>query len=240
MSDHGVLPPEGFRTRGPLPSGARLLLVRHGEAHCNRNGVVGGPTGCGGLTDLGRLQAAALQERLARSGELDRAAALYTSVLPRAIETASIIAPSLPAGLVAREQCDLCELHPGEADGLTWPDMVAAFGAPDWDAHPEVPLAPGGESWLDFYERCRTALTTIAQRHPGELVVLVVHGGVIEQALKLVNNAAPSARLRLRTENCSMTEVEFRDDAWHLLRYNDVAPLNRETAANFVPYTQIQ
>ena len=240
MSDHGVLPPEGFRTRGPLPTGARLLLVRHGEANCNRHGIVGGPTGCGGLTDLGQLQAAALRDRLALSHEFADAAALYTSVLPRAIETAAIIAPSLPRHLVAEARCDMCELHPGEADGMVWDEMVATFGAPDWDHDPGVPLAPGGESWLGFYERCRAALTNIAQRHSGELAILVVHGGVIEQALKLVNGSAPGARLRLRTENCSMTEVEYRDGAWHLLRYNDRAPLDHETAANYTPYTQVQ
>jgi probable phosphoglycerate mutase len=210
-----------------VPTGARLLLVRHGEAYCNANGIVGGPQGCGGLTDLGISQAHALRERLERSGELDSARALYTSTLPRAIETAAIIAPALPGDLVAVRDCELCELHPGEADGLSWPEFVEKYGEPDWDLDPSTPLAPGADSWTGFYERCRRALRELAQRHPGELVVVVAHGGVIEQALKLVNESAPGARLRLRTENCSMTEVEFRDERWHLLRYNDRAPLTR-------------
>ena len=41
-----ILPPEAGT--------ARIVLVRHGEAECNRNGIVGGRTGCTGLTDLGR------------------------------------------------------------------------------------------------------------------------------------------------------------------------------------------
>src|ERR1035437_9626786 len=91
-------PPEGFRTRGDPPTGTRLVLIRHGEAYCNARGVVGGPLGCGGLT-----------ERLTMSREFDDAVALYTSVLPRSIETANIIAPGLPRQLVAVQDCELCE-----------------------------------------------------------------------------------------------------------------------------------
>jgi probable phosphoglycerate mutase len=218
-------PPEGFRTRGPEPTGTRLVLIRHGEAYCNARGVVGGPLGCGGLTERGREQAVALRDRLIKSQEFADAVALYTSVLPRSIETASIIAPGLPESLVAVPDCDLCELHPGEADGMTWDEMVAAFGGPDWDAEPDAPFSPGGESWTGFYERCRTALTQIAQRHSGQLVILVVHGGVIEQAVKIIHDASAESRIGLRTENCSMTEIEFDGEHRRLLRYNDLAPL---------------
>jgi probable phosphoglycerate mutase len=223
-----VEPPEGFRTRGSEPKGTRIVLVRHGEAYCNADGVVGGPLGCGGLTELGEAQARALRDRLVRSREFDDAVALYTSVLPRAIQTAQIISPGLPSRLTAIEDCELCELHPGEADGLSWGEMIAKFGAPDWDKDPSQPIAPGGESWLEFYERCANALSSIVARHPGERVVLVVHGGVIEQAMKIVNRREASVRLRLLTENCSMTEIEFDGERRRLLRYNDRAPLAAE------------
>ena len=223
-----MLPPEGFRTRGNEPTGTRLVLIRHGEAYCNALGLVGGPIGCGGLTDLGERQAQELGGRLRRTREFDDATALYTSVLPRAIQTARIIAPGLPAHLRAVQDCELCELHPGEADGLTWDEMVARFGGPDWDESPGEPFSPGGESWLDFYERCERALLDIVARHPGERVILVVHGGVIEQAMKMLAHEAPNVRLRLRTENCSMTEIEFDGAQRRLLRYNDVAPLSAE------------
>lgn len=220
-----VSPPDGFRTRGDVPTGARLVLIRHGEAYCNARGVVGGPIGCGGLTPLGRAQAEALCERLMKSREFDDAVALYTSVLPRSIETARLLSPGLPDTLAPVEDCDLCELHPGEADGLTWEEMVSKFGGPDWDQNPDAPFSPGGESWTGFYERCRKVLIEIAARHPGQRVILVVHGGVIEQAMKMVQEDEPAKRLGLRTENCSMTEIEFDGPRCRLLRYNDLAPL---------------
>ena len=88
--------------------------------------------------------------------------------------------------------------------------------------------APGGESLISFHERCRGAIAKLVARHPHELVVLVVHGGFIEQAMKIYQGVGPEVRLRPRIENCSMTEIEFRDDWIRLLRYNDRAPLPAE------------
>src|SRR5687768_8490245 len=91
----------------------RLVLVRHGEAQSFVDGVIGGATGCSGLSDLGRRQATALHDRLARTNELADAMAIYTSTLPRAIETADLIAPAV--GEHARSStCELCELHVDE------------------------------------------------------------------------------------------------------------------------------
>ena len=224
MSGWSVEPPAAVRTEGRQPVGTRLVLIRHGEAICNVEGVVGGPKGCRGLTETGRAQASTLATRLVQSGELRDATALYTSVLPRAIETASIIAPGLASGLRATEDCNLCELHPGEADGLTWSAMADRLGAPDWDADPSALFAPGGESLTGFFERCVSTFGRIAKSHEGERVVLVVHGGVIEQLMKVVTRSAPGERLGLVTVHCSISEVEFDGDRRRLLRYNDRAP----------------
>ncbi len=218
-----IEPPQGFRTSGEEPRGTRLVLVRHGEAGCNVAGVVGGPRGCTGLTDLGREQARALAQRLALTREFDDAVAIYSSVLARAKETAAIVSTSLPAHEV-REDCDLCELHPGLADAMEWDEMVATFGGPDWDVDPTEPFAPGGESWVGFYERCVGAFLRLSETHPQGRVLLFVHGGVVEQAMKMAMGAAPAARLRLRTVHCSLTEIEIDQGQAHLLRYNDRAP----------------
>ena len=225
MSDVGPLPPDGVRTRGADPTGTRLLLIRHGEAVCNVSGVIGGPKGCAGLTARGREQAGALRDRLAASGELAEAAVGYVSALPRAQETAAFLAPAVPALASPTIEAFLNELEPGEADGLTWPDFVKSYGVPDWARDPDAPLSPGGESLVAFATRCERAFQTLADRHPGELVVVVCHGGVVEQLLRVVLGVDSRERLRLRTEHCSMAEVEIRDDRWRLLRYNDRAPV---------------
>ena len=124
----------------------RLILVRHGAAHAGFHGVIGGPNGCTGLTDRGREQAAALRDHLAASGRV-RADVLLASIIPRAIETAAIIAPGLGIGTFARE-CDLCEVHTGVADGLEWAEWGVRYGSFAMEAEPDRLFAPEGETLL--------------------------------------------------------------------------------------------
>ena len=123
----------------------RIVLIRHGEAQSHVDGIVGGATGCTGLSDLGRRQVGALRDRLARTGELGPVAALYASTLPRAIETAEIIAPAVGDRPIALEQ-DLREFDPGEADGMTWQEYQDRYPPPAV-RDPYRPRTPGSESW---------------------------------------------------------------------------------------------
>jgi probable phosphoglycerate mutase len=200
-------------------------MIRHGESVANEQGRAGGPLGDGGLTDRGRAQARALASRLATTQELSTASALYTSTLPRAIETGAIVQPAIGAKLAAVTDESLGELGVGEADGLTWEEIGERYVAPDWNKDPFAPNVPGGESLMEFFDRCTSAVNRLVARHPGELVVLVVHGGVIEQALKIYQGLTGDVRLRPRIEFCSMSEFEFDGDRRRLLRYNDLSPI---------------
>jgi probable phosphoglycerate mutase len=223
--------PAGIRTIAlPTPDVTRIVLVRHGEANCNVDGVVGGPVGCTGLSAAGVAEAEALRDRLVRSGELAGAQAVYASVLPRALETAAICAPGLGPHTVVAD-CDLCELHPGEADGLTWSEFSDRYRGPNWDVDPTHVLAPGGESWTGFGQRVKRALTEIAVRHPAQLVVVFCHGGVIAASLEQLLPVTPDrGPLKLRTAHTSLTEWEFGPGGWLLLRYNDAGHLAGRTA----------
>jgi broad specificity phosphatase PhoE len=220
-------PPSGLRTVPPVgPDATRVVLIRHGEATCNVAGVVGGRAGCTGLTATGRRQARALRTRLLGSGELSDAAALYTSVLPRARETADIVFAGTGLEDGARADCALCELHPGEADGLTWDEFRDRYGEPDFDTDPDRLVAPGGESWRSFVARASRAVAGVADAHPSARAVVVCHAGVIEASLvAFLPLGAQRSRLGLATEHTSLTEWERTGDRWRLLRYNDAAHL---------------
>ncbi|MHB8328844.1 MAG: histidine phosphatase family protein, partial [Acidimicrobiales bacterium] len=106
------------------------------------------------------------------------------------------------------------------------------YGEPDWDSDPRTVLAPGGESWSEFVDRAAAALAAVAVRHPGGLVVVVCHAGVIEAGmLAFIPVARTRGRLKLRTVHSSLTEFEVDAEGWRLLRYNDAAHLAQgETA----------
>jgi probable phosphoglycerate mutase len=213
-------------------NGTTLVLIRHGESACSVAGVVGGAKGCTGLSERGTLEAEALRDRLLETGELARASALYASVLERAVQTATIAAPGIGGGLPVNQDCSLCELHPGEGDGLTWGQFVDRYGEPDFDVDPGIELSPGGESWSAFVRRATDALARVAASHPGELVVVVCHAGVIEASLsEFLPVARERGRLKLRTGHTSLTEWELRETTWNLHRYNDTGHLSRMQAA---------
>jgi 2,3-bisphosphoglycerate-dependent phosphoglycerate mutase len=206
--------------------GTRLVLIRHGEAVSNAEDIVAGHVGCRGLTDRGRRQVVALADRLRRTGELDGATALYSSVLPRAVETAAILRTVLGEVFYAAD-CQLCERHPGEADGLTWAEYDERYGRLLPADEPERPLSPGGESWLDLLDRAEEALYRVAQAHPGELVVLSSHGGVIGASLvRFLGLPGHGGLTRFHPDNSSITEWAFTGARWWLVRFNDAAHLD--------------
>lgn len=200
----------------------RLVLVRHGDAFAGFSGVIGGERGCTGLTPLGRLQAEALRDRLA-STERIRADVLLASTLPRAVETAEIIAPGLGIETFARA-CDLCEVHTGEADGLEWAEYGLRYGSFDMEVEPDRVFAPQGESWNSFHERVAQLLQRVVREFEGQTVVAVCHAGVIMASMRLLlGMPRTSAGARLQPSNTGLTEWEYdvQLDRWTLHCFND-------------------
>ena len=168
---------------------------------------------------------------------------LLTSVLPRAIETAEIIAPALGGG-TATQHCELCEIHPGEADGITWEEFEERYRRSRASTSPYSSAAPGSESWAEFFVRVGAALRRSADEHAGRTVVIVCHGGVIEGSFVSLGNQPLRRGFDLSIENTSITEwlrppdgaglgfgpVPYAGEVrWRLVRFNDSAHLLLES-----------
>ena len=207
----------------------RLVLVRHGEAQCHVDQVVGGPKGCSGLSELGRRQAEALRRRLERTGELLGADVLYSSTLPRAVETAEAIASVLGNPPFKQDE-DLCELHPGEADGITWEEFRERYTWPAGTGEIFRPMAPAAESWVRFTERVGAALSRLAEDHAGRTVVVACHGGVVMGSFHAFAELPLVHRFVLHIDNTSLTEWRrdpsgAGEERWTLVRFNDAGHL---------------
>jgi probable phosphoglycerate mutase len=213
-------------TGGSIAPGSRLAIIRHGEAVCNAEDTLGGHGSCTGLTEHGRRQVEALAGRLRRTRELEGAAALYSSILPRSIETAEILAPAL-GDLPIVSTCSLCERHVGEADGMTWSDYEARYGreVPGLDDYRE--FSPGGESWVGFLDRAAAAMYAVMAEHSGELVVIAGHGGLIGTSIiRFLEVPGNGSGFRGYADNSSITEWEWTGKRWWFVRYNDAAHLD--------------
>lgn len=207
-----------------------MLLIRHGESNATVDQVVGGHSGCTGLSPLGRRQAEALRDRLAATGEVE-ADVLLSSVMPRAVETAEIVAPAL-GGLPVRQLCDLCELHPGESDGLSWEEYRLRYGEVDMFADPHVPVAPGGESLVVFHDRVSRALRVVVEEHAGRTVVVVCHGGIVATSFLTFFDLPVDRAMGawISVDNTALTEWAQDDNGrWSLVRHNDNAHLTGVT-----------
>ena len=201
----------------------RVVLVRHGESTATVEQVVGGHAGCRGLSPRGRAQVAALRDRLATTGELGEVAALVASVLPRAIETAEIMAPAL-GGPAVRRDCAVCEVHPGEGDALSWSEFEARYGD-NRGGRPFRPPAPGAESVAEFAVRSAAALRALADEHEGGTVVVACHHGVVGASFVAFGNLPLVRGFGLHVDNASLTEWQRHGDRWQLRRFNDAAHL---------------
>jgi probable phosphoglycerate mutase len=204
----------------------RVVLIRHGESQAVVDRIVSGHDTCKGLTPRGHEQAAKLRDRLERSGELRDASAVYTSILPRAIETAAAIAPAVGHGVLdASQHCDWCEQHPGDGEGLLFDEYDARYGIFNEGDDRERVRAPGSESVGMFVRRVESAMLRMIDEHDGKTVVIVCHGGVINCALEVLGGV-PFGSLVRYVENTSITELlRDEDDHWWLVRLNDAAHL---------------
>jgi probable phosphoglycerate mutase len=211
----------------------QLILVRHGQAHCNVRGVIGGPRGCTGLTDHGRHQATLLAVRLHTEHAQTPITAAYTTPLPRARQTADIISRELSIPVTAED--DLREPDYGDADGKPWTQVVAASGRIP-ALHPDQPIAPGAEPWTGYLHRASTALRAILARHAGESILIIGHGETVTATAHLLlglPGALPGAAFAVHY--ASITRWQQQPLAWTqphagwrwtLICHNDTTHLN--------------
>ncbi|MDQ1697941.1 MAG: hypothetical protein QOJ03_3294 [Frankiaceae bacterium] len=217
--------PEVYRQyRFALPEGATdLLLVRHGESAPARLDApaprVDGHSDPE-LAPEGRTQAEQLADRLVHE-HID---AIYVTTLRRTAETAAPLAARL--GLEPRVEPDLREVYLGEWEGVAFrkyvgehhPTAVQMFLEQRWDVIPEA------ESNAAFASRVKAGLDRIVAAHPGQRVVVVVHGGVIGQALALATGASTFSFLG--ADNASISQIVAMPAPWVVRRFNDTAHLD--------------
>jgi broad specificity phosphatase PhoE len=210
----------------------RLVLVRHGASHHKDDGVVGGRRGCRGLTAGGRRQAERLARRLAAERP-ESPAAVYCSVLPRAVETTEILAAALARPDIVQD-CGLCTWHtPAEADGQPWTDYRRRSSLTGGGVF--RPFERGNESWSELVGRAGRALEQIASRHAGDTVVVVTHAEVVKCSLIVFGGLPLAPGFDLAVAPTSITEWVTAGDPdawprprWTLVRLNDTAHLSFE------------
>lgn len=194
----------------------RAILIRHCETASNRDGRTQG------LSD-GELDTTGLKQAISLAASLQQEpiAAVYSSPLRRAVDTAKAIAElhNLPVQI----ENDLRELNQGDLDGMTfeklrveYPDFLRA-----WAKDPGPLRMPNGESLRELQTRAYACLERLANQHQSDTVAVVSHNFTILTILCAVLGLDLSKFRRLGQSVAAKNIVEFREGGPVLLLLND-------------------
>jgi probable phosphoglycerate mutase len=192
---------------GQVGTPTRLLLLRHGQTELSVQRRYSGH-GDPGLTPLGHAQAAGAAARLARVPDI---AAVLTSPLRRARQTADAVAAATGAPFVVRQ--GLIETDFGKWEGLTFPEAQARDPQlhAEWLGSEEV-APPGGESFAAVGRRVAAELADVLREYPGATLVLVTHVTPIKMLLRDALQGGPGVLYRLHLDLAALSIVDFYPD----------------------------
>ncbi|RZI69280.1 histidine phosphatase family protein [Variovorax guangxiensis] len=203
-----------------MTEATRLIVVRHGETAWNVDTRIQGQLDIG-LNATGERQAQQLGEALAD----ETVAAVYASDLSRAWNTARAVAGSLGIEVIAEPR--LRERAFGQFEGRTFADIEA--NSPDdarrWRTRDPEFAPAGGESLIVFRERVTAVVAELSARHPGEQVVLVAHGGVMDVLYRAATGQALQAPRTWHLGNAAINRLLWTPQGLSLVGWGDIAHL---------------
>jgi 2,3-bisphosphoglycerate-dependent phosphoglycerate mutase len=191
---------------------ATLLIARHGDAEYTVAGVLSDDGGR--LTVKGREQVHHLAERIRPR----RIAAVYSSRMERALESAELAASEL--GVQAEVVDGLQEFSVGELAGVSFQDPRAHQVFDAWlQGHLDAGY-PGGEDGHTVMKRFKEALEDIADTHRGETVLVFTHSGVMSLVIPMLSvNVRNDLAAQRFLPNCVPAEVEVDADGWRVVSW---------------------
>lgn len=189
-----------------------ILFIRHGETAWNQEKRLQGWTDIR-LNQHGIAQAQALSTHLANQ-ENYQIAAIYSSDLIRAHETALIIAEKL--NLSVKTSKNFREMCWGEAEGSYLKEFSKKphLELVGWD-YSEI---PGAENFNQVLSRVTSELEAIVKQHAGETIAICSHG----RTLKLLSHYATSGATMPSIPNCAVLKFTYDPAEKQPLKFHGV------------------
>ena len=198
----------------------RFHLIRHALVEPSARATFYGSMDVA-LCDLALREEAALYRWLA--ARLPQPAHWVVTQLGRTRATAAaIFAAGYPPQSLETET-DLAEQHLGEWQGIAHEALTERLRHPP---HPFWPHAaeerpPGGESLRDVRARVGPVMDRLAERHGGQDVVVIAHGGSIRAAIAHALDLSPQQALNFSMRNLGLTRLEKHGGDWRVVSINE-------------------
>ena len=209
----------------------RIIAVRHGETSWNADSRIQGQLDID-LNDTGRWQAHRVGHALAE----EPISAVYASDLQRAQATAQPL--SQLKGIPVIPHSGLRERRFGMFEGRTFDEIQQSWPeqAQNWRRRiPEWQPPEGGESLLELRERVLRTLQELAARHPGEQIVVVAHGGVLDALYRIATRQEVNSPRTWELPNGAINRLLWTSEGFTLVGWSDTQHLDDapadETAA---------
>jgi broad specificity phosphatase PhoE len=154
----------------------RIWLVRHASHDLLGKRLAGRMDGVD-LNAAGHEEARALAQRFVTAPLV----AIYSSPMPRAVQTVAPLAALLGQQVIITEA--LNEIDFGDWTGLTFEELSTDGRWHEWNANRGSAVPPRGESMKDVQSRVLQSLDRLAHQHEGEELLMVTHGDVIRAVL---------------------------------------------------------
>lgn len=198
----------------------RICLVRHGETEWNAERRIQGQIDIG-LNAAGLRQAEAAGRWLKAAG----ISALYASDLKRAWATGQAIGQAV--GMQPVPVPELRERRYGIFEGLTYAEAEARYpeGYAAFEGRNADYAFEHGESLKVMYERVTGKLKELAQRHLGESIVVVVHGGVLDVINRFVRGNPLEMPRDFLIPNAGINWISAVDGRWTVETWGETAHL---------------
>jgi probable phosphoglycerate mutase len=173
----------------------RIIAVRHGETAWNVDTRIQGQRNIP-LNPQGTWQAERLAQALRSHTPF---AAIYSSDLLRTMDTAQPIASATGVGITPEP--GLRERGFGEFEGLTFTELElhSPVDTARWRQRDPDWAPPGGETLTAVRDRITATVQRLAQRHVGEQIVLVTHGGVFDALYRVAVGSGDPRTTHLAT-----------------------------------------
>jgi broad specificity phosphatase PhoE len=197
----------------------KLYLVRHGQTDLNRDRRFRGLSDTS-LNEQGRKEAAGSAVLLAGSG----VAAIHSSPVPRALETAGIIAGATAARVETNE--GFTDIDYGRWQGLTVEEVAERFGQDaieSWKREPGAFIFPGGEAMAAVRDRLGPALEGVVTG--GETSVAVVsHLAVLKICFLVLMELPFEYFWKLGVDNGSVSKFSYTPAGGFAMEWWNRAP----------------
>ena len=198
----------------------RIILVRHGQTPWNLDKIFRGSRDIP-LNDQGREEARLGGEWL--QGETIHAA--YASPLSRARDTAHAIARH--HNLVVADLPGLTDLCYGDWEGVALAEVKVRYAElyRQWETAPHTVRFPLGETLDEVKTRALNAVEEVAQRHPGQVVLLAAHRAVNKVLIAAFIGLDNSHFWRLGQDTTAINRFQRVGDTWHIMGLDDTCHL---------------